>query len=503
MVEPLIAAPKSAPVAFPPPVSAARQAQPAWSQVPLPQRLAVVRKFRHGLAEAALDLAAKVDSPQRQSTAETLTAEILPLLDACRFLEQASAELLAPRRLGRRRQPLWLLGSRVELRREPLGVVLVIGPSNYPILLPGVQMIQALVAGNAVVLKPGLGGVAAARAMATELAVAGLPAGVVQVLGEEKTAATAAIDQGVDKVVLTGSATTGRAVLERLAQIGTPAIMELSGSDPVLVLEDADVELVAAALRFGLTLNHSFTCIAPRRVYVHRDLAGSLEERLIEELRDLPARPLPPGAEKSLADMVGEALAAGARLVVGEMPLGGSSAPLVLADPPRGSSILAADIAAPVLSLIPVGSAAEAVELAADCPYRLGASIFGSTSAARDLANQIPAGVVVINDLIAPTADPRVPFGGRGDSGFGVTRGAEGLLEMTVLKSVIHRRDRFRPHYDPPRAGDDQLFAAYARVVHGTGLARRFRSLSDIARLGVARGRSEQLVEHKRTRSEA
>ena len=111
--------------------------------------------------------------------------------------------------------------------------------------------------------------------------------------------------------------------------------------------------------------------------------------------------------------------------------------------------------------------------------------------------------MVVINDLIAPTADPRVPFGGRGDSGFGVTRGAEGLLEMTVLKSVIHRRDRFRPHYDPPRAGDDQLFAAYARVVHGTGLAKRFRSLSDIARLGVARGRSEQLVEHKRTRSKA
>ncbi|MGB5880916.1 MAG: aldehyde dehydrogenase family protein, partial [Thermoanaerobaculia bacterium] len=115
MVEALIEAPKVAPVAFPPPVTAARQAQPAWSQVPLPQRLAVVRKFRHGLAEAALDLAATVESPQRQSTAETLTAEILPLLDACRFLEQASAELLAPRRLGRRRRPIWLLGSRVEL----------------------------------------------------------------------------------------------------------------------------------------------------------------------------------------------------------------------------------------------------------------------------------------------------------------------------------------------------------------------------------------------------
>ncbi|MGB5998906.1 MAG: hypothetical protein WBI00_00335, partial [Thermoanaerobaculia bacterium] len=87
------------------------------------------------------------------------------------------------------------------------------------------------------------------------------------------------------------------------------------------------------------------------------------------------------------------------------------------------------------------------------------------------------------------------------DSGFGITRGAEGLLEMTVSKAVIHRQDKFRPHYDPPRAGDDQLFAAYARAVHGTGLAGRFRSLSDLARLGSARGRREQLVKNKRTRS--
>ncbi|MGB6640320.1 MAG: aldehyde dehydrogenase family protein, partial [Thermoanaerobaculia bacterium] len=169
---------------------------------------------------------------------------------------------------------------------------------------------------------------------------------------------------------------------------------------------------------------------------------------------------------------------------------------LVLADPPSGSAILTADIAAPVLTLIPVGSAAEAIELAADCPYRLGAAIFGDTGKARALAQRIPAGVVVINDLIVPTADPRVPFGGRGDSGFGVTRGAEGLLEMTVLKAVIHRIDKFRPHYDPPRAGDDQLFAAYARAVHGTGLAGRFRSLSDLARLGSSRRRREQLVKN-------
>lgn len=483
-------------------LAAARGAQPAWARLPLRNRLAVVRRFRQRLAEAAVDLAATVELPQRRGVAETLTAEILPLLDACRFLERAAGEVLAPKPLGRRRRPLWLWGSEVELRREPLGVVLVIGPSNYPILLPGVQTLQALVAGNAVVLKPGKGGERAARFVERELAAAGLPSGVLQVLSEEKSAAVAAIDEGVDKVVLTGSASTGRAVLERLARSATPAVMELSGCDPVLVLEDADLDLVAAALRFGLELNASFTCIAPRRVYVPRQLVPALEERLSEELHALPSTPLPSGVEKELSVLLAEALSGGARLVVGGLPQGGSLAPLVIAEPPRESRLLAADMAAPVLSLVPVDTPEEALELAAGCPYRLGAAVFGNESQARALAEHLPAGVVVINDLVVPTADPRVPFGGRGASGFGVTRGAEGLLEMTVTKAMIRRRGRFRPHYDPSQAGDEELFAAFARVVHGAGLIERLRSLADLARLGAARGRVEQQAEDKATRSE-
>lgn len=503
MAETLIDTHPASEVALGFPVAAARQVQPQWARVPLSDRLAVVRRFRQRLAETGLEIAATVATPQRRGTTETMTAEVLPLLDACRFLERTASGLLAPRRLGSRRRPLWLAGSQVELRREPFGVVLVIGPSNYPILLPGVQAIQALVAGNAVVLKPGAGGGAAARRLATELESAGLPPGVLQVLGEERSAATAAIDAGVDKVVLTGAATTGRAVLEQLAQRATPAVMELSGCDPVLVLENADLDLATAALGFGLSLNSSFTCIAPRRVYVHRDLREAFEERLIEVVRDIPATPLPPGAEENIADLIDRALAAGARLIAGERPRAGSMAPILLGDPPRGSEILAADIAAPVLSLITVGSSDEAVALAADCPYKLGAAIFGDTEEARALARQLPAGVVIINDLIVPTADPRVPFGGRGESGFGVTRGAEGLLEMTVLKSVIHRRDKFRPHYDPPRVGDDRLFAAYAHAVHGRGLIERLRSLTDLARRGLARGQSDQFGESKKKRSKA
>ncbi len=472
-------------------LAAARRAQSAWRELPLDERLGVVRRLRGRLADRALDLAGSVTLPQRGGPAETLTAEVLPLLDACRYLEREAGHVLAPRRLGRRRRPLWLTGSRVELRREPRGVVLVIGPSNYPLLLPGVQVLQGLVAGNAVLVKPAPGGSAPLRMLADELAAAGLPDELLQPLGEEVEWASASITAGVDLVVLTGSHATGKAVLARLAEQVTPAVMELSGCDPVLVGGDADLDLAADALRFGLTLNGSFTCIAPRRVFVHAERAVELEERLRSRLAGAAERPLAPGVASRVAALAGEAIEAGARVVAGTLPARETMAPLVLAEVPAGCAILSADLAAPVLMLQPVAGDEEALARAADCPYRLGATVFGRGAAARRLAGRVAAGVVVVNDLIVPTADPRVPFGGSGASGFGVTRGAEGLLEMTVPRAVIERGGRFRPHFDPTRPGDEFLFAAVAAALHGSSLGARLRAVVEVARLGAARRRRQ------------
>jgi acyl-CoA reductase-like NAD-dependent aldehyde dehydrogenase len=470
-------------------LAAARRAQASWRSLPVEERLGVVRRLRGRLAGRALGLADRVTLPQRRGPAETLSAEVLPLLDACRFLERDAARVLAPRRLGRRRRPLWLAGSWVELRREPRGVVLVIGPANYPLLLPGVQAIQALVAGNAVLVKPAPESSGPLRMVADELAAAGLPEGLLQLLGEEVERASAAIAAGVDLVVLTGSHETGRTVLAELAERVTPAVMELSGCDPVLVCGDADLDLAAEALRFGLTLNGSFTCIAPRRVFVDASRAAGLEERLRSRLAGAAERPLPNGVASRVVALAGEAIAAGARVVAGALPSGEAMAPLVLAEVPAGCAILNADLPAPVLMLQPVAGDEEALRRAAEGPYRLGATVFGRGAGARRLAEQVAAGVVVVNDLIAPTGDPRVPFGGSGASGFGVTRGAEGLLEMTVTRAIIERRGRLRPHLDPPRAGDERLFAAFAAAFHAPTVGARLRAAVEVARLGAERRR--------------
>ena len=449
----------------------ARRAAPGWAAQPIVARLRVIAGTRRRLAGDAVSLAGLVASSRpggARPVAEVLVAEMLPLLDAARFLEREAAALLAPRR-PRGMRPRWLRGVRAEIRREPCGVVLVLAPGNYPLFLPGVQILQALAAGNVVCAKPAPGCGAVLDALAGTLAAAGLPDGVLTVLADDVGTGIAASGAGFDRIVLTGSAETGQRVLAQAAPALTPCTMELSGCDAVFVLPGADLALVAEALAYGLRLNGGATCIAPRRVFVMAGQAAALETALRPLLAAIPPAPVPPAVLRRLAALLVEAAATGAR-VLGEAAA--SCPPIVIADAGPGLRLLREDVFAPVLALVPVADAAAAVAAAAACPYALGAVIFGPEPAARALAPRVAAGAVVINDLIVPTADPRLPFGGRHRSGFGLTRGAEGLLEMTVVKVVAVRRGRFRPHLAPPRPDDAERFAALLTLLHGPWRAR-------------------------------
>jgi len=458
----------------------ARIAQRDWTTRSLLQRLKIIRRTRFLIAEEAASLAEEANGLRQRPLAEILTAEVLPLAEACRFLEHDAEQILRPRKAGSRGRPLWLGGLRSEIRREPHGVVLVIGPSNYPLFLPAVHALQAICAGNAVLIKPGDGGSRPAQTVVEILHRAGMPRDLVYILPEVPIAAESAIVLGVDKVVFTGSASTGETVLGTCAKTLTPATVELSGCDAVFVRADADLDLVVRALCFGLRLNQGATCIAPRRVFVHRGLASELEARLRSALLESSqiVNPL-------LLGCVTEALVAGADLVRGSIQSDGRllSVPLILRGVAPSMQILREDIFAPVLSLISVADDTEALAFSWECPFSLGATIFSRDEAASQmLATQIHAGVVIINDLIVPTADPRLPFGGRKRSGFGSTRGAEGLLEMTVPKVVSVRRGKSRRHFDEPQPGDSEMFVAYIRAAHGRGWRNRLAALVRIVR---------------------
>ncbi|MFH5803003.1 aldehyde dehydrogenase family protein [Alienimonas sp. DA493] len=455
-----------------------RTAQPAWAATPPNDRLEVIERFRRLVAKNPDRLTAAVTSPVRRDAAETLSAEVLPLCEACRFLERNAEELLEPKRRGNRGRPAWLYGVKLTDRREPHGVVLVLGTWNYPLFLTGTQTLQALVAGNAVLVKPGRGSRAAAAVLRDLLLEAGLPPGVLAVLGEEPEAGRAAVNAGVNKVVLTGSASTGRAVLADCADSLTPAAMELSGCDAAFVLEGADVTLAAKCLALSLTWNGSATCVAARRVFVHRSLADELRGELVERVSTVAPVPCERNAAATAEELIEEALNLGATRLCGTIdhrPDPPRAMPVVLADVPGRASILKTDLFAPVLSLIEVGGEDEARARDNCCPYALGATVFGPPRAARRLAEKLDAGCVVINDFLIPTADPRVSFGGRGESGFGVTRGPAGLLEMTRPKAVLEQVSSWRPHLDPPEGDQAEFFKTYLLAAHADGLGNRLK----------------------------
>lgn len=469
---------------------AARQSQPAWAALPLAERLRVVRRVRHAIAAHASDLARAVQRDETRQAAETLAAEVIPLADACKFLERQAPTLLAPRRLGRRGRPTWLFGSAAEIRREPLGVVLILAPANYPLLIPGVQILQSLVAGNAVIVKPAAGGGAALHGLADLLHRSGLPDGVLSVLDDSLESAKAAVRSDVDKVLLTGSADTGRQILGDLAPRLVPATMELSGNDAVFVLPGADIGLTVDALAYGLRFNGGATCIAPRRVFVVGQPEEPLTDALADALSALPPAPVPAGVMDRLTPLLDEAEAAGCRFVPARPERGARTmAPLAVVGAGPELGLLREDIFAPVLSVVAAPDEAAALAAAAMCPYALGTSIFGPEDAAHRLAGRVNAGSVTINDLIVPTADPRLPFGGRGTSGYGVTRGGEGLLELTNVKTVGTRHGRFRPHYEPPQADDESLFTAYIEAAHGVGWRPRLAALRRVLGILSRRGR--------------
>jgi acyl-CoA reductase-like NAD-dependent aldehyde dehydrogenase len=370
-------------------------------------------------------------------------------------------------------------------------------------MLPSIQGLQAIAAGNSVLIKPSVHGTPPIRHLLTLAKSAGLPDGVMQVLPEEPEAATLAIRKGVDKVFLTGSANTGRAVSHELAESTTPCVMELSGCDAVFVLEDADLNLVSDCLLLGLTFNQSQTCMAPRRVFVrHRqadELVRLLKAKLENRVRAVldqqealdgssaSAQPaelrFPPPAtrrDRMQEQLIAAAVQQGAELVVGSLA-GGSREDqigvMVLDRVSSQMSIAQKDLFAPVLSVIRVESDSQALQENARCPFALSATVFGSRANCHELARRIPAGCVVINDMIVPTADPRVPFGGRLMSGHGKTRGQAGLLEMTHLKAIVATRRWFKPHLHQPTVADSEVLEQLIRLEHAAGPLQTLKAL--------------------------
>ncbi len=439
------------------------------------------------ICDSSQQLIAACASDQRSDPVETISSELIPLCAALKFLGREGPSILAPRRVGAAGRPSWLWGVRSTVHRQPLGRVLILGTWNYPLLLPGVQIAQALAAGNRVELKPAIGTEPASRILADCFYAAGISDDALTVLDSDTASAQAAIDRGVDLIVLTGAAETGAKVLQQAAPTLACSIMELSGCDAVIVLPGHDRGRLIDAIRFGLCFNGGATCIGPRRLMVCGDDEPEVGAALVETLAEVPEMIVHSTARQAAAELIVDALETGASDLTGRFDADllrdqGRMPPLVLDGVTQDHAIAAADVFAPVISLMSVSGIGDAIDLVNRCPYRLAAGVFGPVAEARSVAQRLDVGTVTINDLIAPTADPRLPFGGRGRSGFGVTRGREGLLAMTTAKVIATRRGRFLPHLQPRRSADEAVLHGLLHGSYGGSWSKRLDGLRRIVR---------------------
>lgn len=430
----------------------------AWAD--LSTRLLWLSRFRRATAAHSRALCDLVHRDVGKPPWEALAAEVLPLLASCAWHHRRAPGLLRERSAGR--APVWALGQRQSVQRAPVGTVAIIATWNYPIGLLGVQLVQALVAGNRVIVKPSERAPASQLALLQLAADCGLPPGVLRWTEPTRGAGPAMLDAGtrpgpdrIDHVVFTGSTAVGRHIAAWAAQHLIPTTLELSGSDSALVLGDADPGTAARSLFAAVRLSAGQTCTAPRRALVHI----GVYQRLLDELAPLaagcgPLRVIDRAAADHADRLVRDSIALGARPLSGvyEPPAPATPdemgphamRPAVLVDCPPGAPLAVAEHFAPALAVVPCASDAQALELHARVEQRLATAVFTrDTRRARALAGALGTVSVTINDCVVPTAHPGVGIGGVGASGWGVTRGPEGLLALT--RPVYVSRTRLRP----------------------------------------------------------
>jgi acyl-CoA reductase-like NAD-dependent aldehyde dehydrogenase len=429
-----------------------RLAQQKWAARPVSERLTYIRRLRDLLLAEYPHLCAAVEKDLGRDPVQTLPGEIFGIAAAAKFLEKRAVRILRPRKVGG--TPIWLFGQKNVVHRRPRGLVGIIGTWNYPLYLNAVQIMQALTAGNAVLWKPSEVAPHSAAALAEWIEKANLPEGLFVKLPATREAGIQLADADLDHVVFTGHAATGRKLAAHLGERLISSTLELSGCDAQFVLDDADVELAAKAAWFGCTLNSGQTCIAVRRAFVPRPKYPEFLQ-VLEPLA-AAAQPLPLAMANQAAraeELIADALAKGARRLGDATVLSGDKRyrPVVLADVRPEMAVCHQDSFAPIMAVLPYDRLEDAIAASQQCEYELGVSVFTSDpKRAAALAEQLHAGMCTINDVIAPTAHPATPFGGRRASGWGSTQGEEGLLELTVPQVVTVVPGKFRPHYLTP-----------------------------------------------------
>jgi len=375
--------------------------------------------------------------------------EILLAIVHIDWAARNARKVLRPRRV---RPGLVAINMAATLEYQPLGVVGVIGPWNYPVFTPMGSIAYALAAGNAVVFKPSELTPAVGDWLVSSFAEVVPEQPVLQLITGAGQTGEFLARSAVSKIAFTGSAATAKKVMAACAENLTPMVAECGGKDAFLVADDADLDAAADAAAWGALSNAGQTCVGVERVYVADGVYHSFLEKLIEKMSDV--RPgddreadygpmTLPGQVEVVERHIADALARGGRAVVGGLasirkPFIG---PVILTEVPEESRAVSEETFGPTVTVARVADLDEGVRLANASRYGLGSAVFArNKKAAMAAARSLRSGMTAVNSVISFAGVPSLPFGGSGDSGFGRIHGADGLREFARPKSITRQR---------------------------------------------------------------
>jgi succinate-semialdehyde dehydrogenase/glutarate-semialdehyde dehydrogenase len=435
-------------------IAQAHTAQKTWSAIAVRKRIQVLRHFQRLLHRKKSEISEAITRETGKPVTEALTTEVLVVLDSAQFLIENTYRVLRDEALPHGNIATKLKTGR--LLREPYGVVGIISPWNYPFSIPATETLAALVAGNAVVLKPSEFTSLVALELQSLLHAAAVAGGVSQnifqvVVGDGATGA-ALVHSQIDKLVCTGSVATGKKIAAAAAERLLPVVLELGGKDPMLVLDDADIDVASSAAVWGAFMNAGQTCLSVERCYVHRSLYDAFVKACAEKTKKLrvggglsdaiDVGPMIHERQLRIVEAhVEDAIARGARVLAGgsRLPELGNNfyTPTVLADVTHEMRIMREETFGPVLPVMAFDGDEEAVRLANDSEYGLSASVWTRNKQRGErLARSIQAGTVMVNDVVSCYGISEAPHGGVKSSGLGRAHGRFGLEEMVRLKYV-------------------------------------------------------------------
>ncbi|HEY0631717.1 MAG TPA: aldehyde dehydrogenase family protein [Thermoleophilaceae bacterium] len=475
------------------------EVQPFWAQLRLADRARYMRRTAQVIIDNLDELTTLLTREQGKPRAEAYSMELVPTIDALHWIADHGPKILGDEKI--RYTQRFFVGKRSFFSYEPLGVVGVIAPWNYPWSIPFGEVAMALMAGNGVVLKPAPLTPLIGQRIQDVFERAGLPDGIVRAIHGGADVGDALVESAAAKIFFTGSVGTGRKVGVKCAERIKGSVLELGGKDAQIVLADANLENAVAGCLWGSFANAGQTCSGIERVYVMREVADRFIEGVVEGARALRVGdPLnwnvdvgpmvSPDQYEIVNELVEDALAAGATLHCGgplEPPR--FYAPAVLTGVTHEMRIMREEIFGPVVPIVTVSSEEEAIALANDSEFGLGASVWTLDRAKGErIARRIDAGSVWVNDHMYSHGAFQCSWGGVKQSGLGRSHSKFGFYECVNVKHVAWEPSRSRDFWWYPydRSLGTALHSA-AELLYGRDEDKRAalkRGAVPFARLG-------------------